>query len=55
MIATREGVSYSRPMRTFKDIPHLSLIVGAAHLPPATTNKVTLSVIDILKSLQATT
>ena len=52
---TPEGVSYTRHLRVFKDIPDHLLIMGAGHLPPATTNRVTVSVIDLLKSLGTAT
>lgn len=54
-VNTPEGVSYSRSLRVFKEIPDHLLIAGAGHLPPATTNRVTVSVIDLLKSLESAT
>ena len=50
-VATPEGVSYTRSLRVFKSLPDHLLIAGAGHLPPATTNRVTVSVIDLAKSL----
>jgi hypothetical protein len=52
---TPEGVSYTRNLRVFKEIPDHLLIMGAGHLPPATTNRVTVSVVDILESLESAT
>ncbi|TVY73535.1 hypothetical protein LSUE1_G005893 [Lachnellula suecica] len=49
--ATPEGVSYTRHLRVGKYNPNHLLIMGAGILPPTTTNKVTVSVIDIQKSL----
>ena len=54
-VETPEGVSYSRSLRVFKDIPNHLLIAGAGHLPPATDNRVTVSVIDIEKGLLSAT
>jgi hypothetical protein len=54
-VATPEGVSYTRSLRIFKNIPNHLLIAGAGHLPPATTNRVTVSVIDLGKSLLSAT
>lgn len=51
IIPTPEGISYSRNLRVFKHIPQHLLIMGAGVLPPSTTNKVTVSVIDLEKSL----
>ena len=53
MANTPEGVSYTRHLRVFKFIPDHLLIMGAGHLPPATTNKVTVSVIDLEKALMS--
>lgn len=50
-IPTPEGVSYTRSLRVFKHIPQHLLIMGAGFLPPSTTNTVTVSVIDLGKSL----
>ncbi|RFU26202.1 hypothetical protein B7463_g10136, partial [Scytalidium lignicola] len=48
---TPEGVSYSRHLRVLSNLDHL-LIMGAGHLPPSTTNEVTVSVIDLKTSLK---
>lgn len=48
---TPEGVSYSRHLRVLSNPDHL-LIMGAGSLPPSTTNKVTVSVIDLQASLR---
>ncbi|KAF2179050.1 glycoside hydrolase family 93 protein [Zopfia rhizophila CBS 207.26] len=47
-VTTPEGVSYTRHLRVLKDTSKL-LIMGGGHLPPSTTNKVTVSVMDIPK------
>ncbi|KAG0647072.1 hypothetical protein D0Z07_7270 [Hyphodiscus hymeniophilus] len=54
-VDTPEGVSYSRSLRVSKGNSDHLLIAGAGHLPPATTNRVTVSVIDLLKSLKSAT
>jgi hypothetical protein len=51
-VPTPEGISYSRSLRVFKFIPDHLLIIGAGVLPPSTTNKVTVSVIDLLQSIK---
>ncbi|PSS07030.1 glycoside hydrolase family 93 protein [Amorphotheca resinae ATCC 22711] len=51
IVPTPEGISYTRHLRVFKFIPDHLLIMGAGFLPPSTTNKVTVSVIDLAKSL----
>lgn len=48
-----EGVSYTRHLRVFKENPNHLFIMGAGHLPPSTTNKVTVSLIDLARSLKA--
>lgn len=48
-VDTPQGVSYSRSLRVFKDFPDHLLMIGAGHLPPATTNRVTVSVVDLLR------
>lgn len=53
IIPTPEGISYTRNLRVFKHIPQHLLIMGAGVLPPSTTNTVTVSVIDLEKSLLA--
>jgi hypothetical protein len=50
-VPTPEGVSYTRHLRVLHNRDHL-LIMGAGHLPPSTTNTVTVSVIDLEKSLK---
>lgn len=50
-VPTPEEVSYSRHLRVLQNPDHL-LIMGAGHLPPSTTNTVTVSVIDLEKSLK---
>jgi hypothetical protein len=47
-ISTQEGTSYTRHLRVLKDQTKL-LIMGAGKLPPSTTNKVTVTVMDISK------
>lgn len=51
-IPTPEAISYTRNLRVFKHIPQHLLIMGAGALPPSTTNKVTVSVIDLEESLR---
>jgi hypothetical protein len=53
-VPTPEGVSYSRSLRVFKFLPDHLLLIGAGHLPPATANTVTVSVIDLAQSLSLT-
>jgi hypothetical protein len=55
IIPTPEGISYTRSLRVFKHIPQHLLIAGAGVLPPSTTNKVTVSVIDLEQSLRLAT
>jgi len=50
-VATPEGVSYTRHLRVMSTNTNHLLIMGAGVLPPSTTNSVTVSVIDIKKSL----
>ena len=50
-VPTPEGVSYTRHLRVFKGNPNHLLIMGGGHLPPSTTNTITVSVIDLKKSL----
>ncbi|KAF2439900.1 glycoside hydrolase family 93 protein [Karstenula rhodostoma CBS 690.94] len=47
-VATPEATSYTRHLRVLKDQTKL-LILGGGQLPPSTTNKVQLSVVDIRK------
>ncbi|KAI1128215.1 glycoside hydrolase family 93 protein [Nemania abortiva] len=46
-VATPEGVSYTRSLRIFQQDPSYLLISGGGHLPPSTTNKVTISVVKV--------
>lgn len=51
-IATPEGTSYSRSLRVLqeqggKDDGRMLLLMGAGHLPPSTTNRVTDSLVDL--------
>lgn len=48
-IATPEGTSYTRHLRVLENDPTKLLIAGAGKLPPSTTNKVTVTVMDISK------
>lgn len=50
-IPTPEGVSYTRHLRVLKSNSDHLLIMGGGVLPPSTTNKITVSVIDIAKGL----
>lgn len=50
-VPTPEGISYTRHLRVLSNPDHL-LIMGAGILPPSSTNEVTVSVIDLEKSLQ---
>lgn len=52
-VPTPEGVSYTRHLRVFKDNPNHLLIMGGGHLPPSTTNRITVSVIDLKKALRS--
>ncbi|KAF2727764.1 BNR/Asp-box repeat protein [Polyplosphaeria fusca] len=45
-VNTPEGGSYTRQIRVLQD-PKKLLLIGAGKLPPSTTNKVTVSVMDI--------
>ncbi|KAF2276586.1 glycoside hydrolase family 93 protein [Westerdykella ornata] len=47
-VSTPEGTSYTRHLRVLKDETKL-LIMGGGKLPPSTTNKVTVTVMDISK------
>jgi hypothetical protein len=42
-----EPVAYTRHLRVLDQDPSRLLIMGAGHLPPSTTNKVTMSIIDL--------
>jgi hypothetical protein len=50
-VPTPEGVPYTRHLRVLWNSNYL-LIMGGGHLPPGTTNEITLSVIDLEKSLE---
>jgi len=50
-VPTPEGVSYTRHLRVLSNPDHL-LIMGGGHLPPSTTNKITVSVIGLEQSLK---
>jgi hypothetical protein len=50
-VPTPEEVSYTRHLRVLDNQNHL-LIMGGGHLPPSTTNRITVSVIDLRQSLQ---
>lgn len=52
-VATPEGTSYTRHLRVLDSNKNHLLIAGGGILPPSTTNKVTVSVIDITKGLAA--
>jgi hypothetical protein len=42
-----QPVAYTRHLRVFREDPGALLIAGAGHLPPSTTNNVSLSVVDL--------
>ncbi|KAI0181769.1 glycoside hydrolase family 93 protein [Hypoxylon sp. FL1284] len=46
-VRTPEGASYTRSLHVFQEDPNSILIAGGGRLPPSTTNKVTISVMDI--------
>ncbi|KAM3083288.1 hypothetical protein ACMFMG_003943 [Clarireedia jacksonii] len=50
-IPTPEGISYTRHLRVLNGNKNHLLIAGGGVLPPSTTNRVTVSVIDIEKGL----
>lgn len=50
-VSTSEGVSYTRHLRVLQD-PDRLLIMGGGTLPPSTTNKVTVSVLDLAQVLE---
>jgi hypothetical protein len=39
--------AYTRSLLIFKDQPNMMLLMGAGQLPPSTTNRVSLSVVDL--------
>ncbi|PGH11814.1 hypothetical protein AJ80_06972 [Polytolypa hystricis UAMH7299] len=47
LIGTPEGVSYTRHLRVLEEDKSKLLIMGGGYLPPSTTNRVTVSVIDL--------
>ncbi|KAI9052418.1 hypothetical protein LZ554_003764 [Drepanopeziza brunnea f. sp. 'monogermtubi'] len=51
-VPTPEGISYTRHLRVLKSNPNHLLIMGGGDLPPSTTNRITVSVIDIAESLK---
>ena len=51
-VPTPEKISYTRHLRVLPNFNHL-LIMGGGALPPSTTNNITVSVIDLKKSIQA--
>jgi hypothetical protein len=52
MHSVAQPVAYTRHLRVFKDDPNSLLIMGAGHLPPSTTNNVSLSVVDLARTLK---
>jgi hypothetical protein len=48
-----QEVAYTRHLRVLKQNPNALLIMGGGHLPPSTTNKVSLSVVDLKALLKA--
>ncbi|KAI1388520.1 glycoside hydrolase family 93 protein [Hypoxylon trugodes] len=46
-VSSPEGVSYTRSLHVFQEDPASLLIAGGGHLPPSTTNKVTISVMNV--------
>lgn len=48
-----QPVAYTRNLRVFREDPSALLIMGAGHLPPSTTNNVSLSVVDFGALLSA--
>jgi hypothetical protein len=51
MYSTPQPVAYTRHLRVLQNNPNALLIMGAGHLPPSTTNNVSLSVIDLAKTI----
>lgn len=47
-----QPVAYTRHLRVLKSDPNALLIMGGGHLPPSTTNNVSLSVVDLGKLLK---
>ncbi|KAI1653703.1 glycoside hydrolase family 93 protein [Daldinia decipiens] len=46
-VSTPEGTSYTRSLHVFQEDPTSFLIAGGGRLPPSTTNKVTISVMNV--------
>ncbi|OTA52356.1 glycoside hydrolase family 93 protein [Hypoxylon sp. EC38] len=46
-VSTPEGTSYTRSLHVFQEDPGYLLLAGGGHLPPSTTNKVTVSVMNV--------
>ncbi|KAI1091434.1 glycoside hydrolase family 93 protein [Rostrohypoxylon terebratum] len=46
-VSTPEGVSYTRSLHVFQEDQTQLIIAGGGHLPPSTTNQVTLSVMKV--------
>ncbi|KAI1381299.1 glycoside hydrolase family 93 protein [Hypoxylon crocopeplum] len=46
-VTTPEGTSYTRSLHVFQEDPNSLLIAGGGRLPPSTTNKVTISVMNV--------
>lgn len=52
VFAVQQPVAYTRHLRVLKSDPNALVIMGAGHLPPSTTNNVSLSVVDLAKLLK---
>ena len=50
--AVAQPVAYTRHLRVLKGDPNRLLVMGAGHLPPSTTNAVSLSVVDLKKTMR---
>ena len=46
-----ESIAYTRHLRVLERNPNRLLIMGAGKLPPSTTNKVSMSIVDLRKTL----
>ncbi|KAI1139863.1 glycoside hydrolase family 93 protein [Hypoxylon sp. FL0543] len=46
-VSTPEGTSYTRSLHVFQEDPGSLLLAGGGQLPPSTTNKVTISVMNV--------
>jgi hypothetical protein len=53
VFAVQQEIAYTRHLRVLRSDPNALLIMGAGHLPPSTTNNVSLSVVDLEKLLKA--